>query len=143
MAVAGGSFFGLDKSNKFRKRARNQLFKARTEERNQQMVKSLTRRRAFMANFRIAQGEAIAGAGQAASGGLGMDSSAVRGTQSSIETQKNVAVSDDLFIRESNAKIQSLNDQAQLNVDKADHNQAIGDAFTEMVKTAASFTGGG
>jgi len=143
MAVAGGSFFGLDKSNKFRKRARNALFKARQEQRQQTMVRSLHRRRAFLANFRIAQGEAISGAGQAALGGMSLDSSAVMGTQAALQTQKNVAVADDLFVRESNRRIESLNDQAQINQDTADSNQALGDSFTELVGKAASIAGGG
>lgn len=143
MAVAGGSFFGLDKSNKFRKRARAQLARAEQEQRRQAIARSLVRRRAFLSNFRIAQGEAISGAGQAEGGGLSLDSSAVRGTQASLQTQKNVAVADDLAIRESNAKILALNEEAQLNVDRADSNQAIGDTFTEIVGKAASLAGGG
>jgi hypothetical protein len=134
-----GSFFGNQASKKFRQRASQQLAKAKQEQRQQAMVRSLVRRRQFLANFRLAQGEALAGAGQAAQGGLSLDSSAVRGTQASIGTQRNVAVADDLFIRESNAKINLLNDRAQLNLEKAESNQAIGDEFTSMVKTAATF----
>jgi hypothetical protein len=134
------SFFGDQASSKFRKRATRQLREARTITRNMELAQALTRRRAFLANFRQAQGEALAGAGQSAAGGLSIDSSAVQGTLASTRTQRNVAVSDDIHRQAANTRIFQLNIQAEENLQKADHNQRLGDNFTGLVKTAASFT---
>ena len=127
-------------SHSSRKKAFNKLTAARFEQRRQQMFRSLFRRRQFLAGFRQAQAEALT-AGTV--GGLSIDSSAFRGTQESLLTQRNVGIADDLQIRESNQKINLLTDQARELQREAEDEQLVGDTFETALKTAVSFMGGG